>query len=85
MILEEATLSYFGGFGLVKWASYIVSPVVTLMLGSYGLAPSAMRNLGLIALGEFFGFLICHTDRISIPWSFFATTNAMGNITAATL
>ncbi|KAL1875878.1 hypothetical protein Daus18300_003069 [Diaporthe australafricana] len=85
MILEEATLSYFGGFGLFKWASYIISPVVTLMLGSYGLAPSAMRNLGLIVLGEFFGFFICHTDRIFNPWSFFSTTNAMANITGVTL
>lgn len=85
MILEEASLSYLGGSGLFKWVSYIVSPVVTLMLGSYGLAPSALRNLGLVVLGEFFGFLICHTDRIFVPWPFFSTSNTMGNSTSTSL
>lgn len=85
MILEGASLSYFGGSGLFKWVSYIVSPVVTLMLGSYGLAPSAMRNLGLVVLGEFVGFLICHADHIFVPWSFFATTKAMDNTTSTSL
>lgn len=85
MILEEASLSYFGGSGLFKWVSYIVSPVATLMLGSYGLAPSALRNLGLVVLGEFVGFLICHIDRIFVPWSFFSTSNTMGNTTSTSL
>lgn len=85
MILEGASLSYFGGSGLFKWISYIVSPVVTLMLGSYGLPPSAMRNLGLVVLGELVGFLACHADRIFVPWSFFATTHAMSNSTSTSL
>lgn len=85
MILEGASLSYFGGSGLFRWASYIVSPVVTLMLGSYGLAPSAMRNLGLVVLGEFVGFLVCHADRIYAPWSSFAATRAMDNTTSTSL
>lgn len=85
MILEEASLSYFGGSTLFKWFSYIVSPVVTLMLGSYGLAPSAMRNLGLVVLGEFVGFLVCHTDRIFVPWSFFAATKPIDNTTSTSI
>lgn len=85
MILEGASISYLGGSGLFKWVSYIVSPVVTLMLGSYGLAPSAMRNLGLVLLGEFVGFFVCHADRILLPWSFFAATNAMNNTTSSSL
>lgn len=85
MVLEGASLSYFGGSGLFKWISYIVSPVATLMLGSYGLPPSAMRNLGLVVLGELFGFLVCHADRIFVPWFFFATTHATGNTTSTSL
>lgn len=85
MILEGASLSYFGGLGLFKWISYIVSPVVTLTLGSYGLPPSAMRNLGLVVLGEFVGFLVCHANRIFVPWSFFATNHAMDNTTSISL
>lgn len=85
MILEEASLSYLGRPGLFKWVSYIVSPVAALMLGSYGLPPSAMRNLGLVVLGEFVGFLVCHVDRIFVPWSFFTTTHAMDNTTSTSL
>ena len=85
MILEGAALSYLGGSGLFRWMSYIVSPVVTLMLGSYGLAPSALRNLGLVVLGEFFGFLICHSQRIFVPWSFVATTDGVENTTSTSL
>lgn len=85
MILEGASLSYSGGSTLFKWFSYIVSPVVTLMLGSYGLAPSAMRNLGLVVLGEFVGFLVCHTDRIFVPWTFFAAIKPIDNTTSTSL
>ncbi|POS74960.1 hypothetical protein DHEL01_v206644 [Diaporthe helianthi] len=75
MVLEGASQSYLGWSGLFRWTSYIVSPVVTLMLGSYGLAPSALRNLGLAALGEVFGYLLCHSDRIFVPLGFLATTH----------
>ena len=82
MILEGASLSYLGGSGLFRWISYIVSPVATLMLGSYGLAPSAMRNLGLVVLGEFFGFLFCHAEHIVPPWPFFAAKYVVQNTTS---
>ncbi|KAF6824702.1 nuclear membrane fusion protein kar5 [Colletotrichum plurivorum] len=36
------------------WSPYIIYPMVTLFMGSYGLAPSVMRNIGLIILGEWF-------------------------------
>jgi hypothetical protein len=85
MILEGASLSYLGGWGLFRWVSYIVSPVVTLILGSYGLAPSALRNLSLIILGEAFGFLICHPQRIFVPWSFISATSVLENATSTSL
>ncbi|KAG8169350.1 hypothetical protein KVR01_000095 [Diaporthe batatas] len=85
MILEEASQSFLGRPGLFRWMSYIVSPVVTLVLGSYGLAPSALRNLGLVVLGEVFGFLLCHSDRIFVPWRFVSTTQGVGNTTSTSI
>jgi hypothetical protein len=35
------------------WWPYIYCPVASLLLGSYGLPPSALRNLTLIGLGLF--------------------------------
>ncbi|KAK1827714.1 nuclear fusion protein KAR5 [Podospora conica] len=40
------------------WWPHILCPVASLVLGSYGLAPSAFRNLGLLALGEGVGFVV---------------------------
>ncbi|KAH9987270.1 hypothetical protein F4779DRAFT_632371 [Xylariaceae sp. FL0662B] len=44
-----------------SWWPYIWCPLASLIMGSYGLPPSAVRNLGLVALGKrnrrFFGLL----------------------------
>ncbi|ROW03518.1 hypothetical protein VSDG_01360 [Cytospora chrysosperma] len=80
-IIEEANHSYFRGLGVSSWIPYIISPVATLLLGSYGLAPSAFRNLGLIALGEVVGFSFSHLNRVTIPWPVFATEDAVVNAT----
>lgn len=63
--IEKASQSRWTLLGLGNWVPYIVSPVATLLLGSYGLAPSATRNLGLVALGEGFGFLVAHFPTYS--------------------
>lgn len=71
-VIEDINRSRWGGFNLGSLMPYIVSPVATLLLGSYGLAPSAMRNLGLVALGEVVGFAASHLHRItsaSMTWS----------------
>ncbi|RYP75784.1 hypothetical protein DL769_003740 [Monosporascus sp. CRB-8-3] len=36
-----------------SWWPYIWCPAATLVMGSYGLPPSALRNLGLLALGQY--------------------------------
>ncbi|KAK3682584.1 hypothetical protein B0T22DRAFT_444773 [Podospora appendiculata] len=46
-LLEEATSG--------TWWPYFICPTVALVMGSYGLPPSAFRNLGLVALGEVIG------------------------------
>lgn len=40
------------------WWPYIICPVASLTLGSYGLQPSLVRNLLLLGAGEFAGFLV---------------------------
>lgn len=83
-MIEEASHSYFQGLGLSGWVPYIVSPIVTLLLGSYGLGPSAIRNLGLVALGEVVGYSVSYYNRVTIPRSLFATDEAVIDATTTT-
>lgn len=55
-----------------KWWPHIICPVATLVLGSYGLEPSAFRNLGLLALGEGIGlvFSISTSGRLDTVYPF---------------
>lgn len=46
------------------WWPYMICPAISLVMGSYGLPPSILRNLGLIAVGEAFGFAIASFDDI---------------------
>ncbi|KAK0739150.1 hypothetical protein B0T21DRAFT_346496 [Apiosordaria backusii] len=41
-----------------SWWPFVVCPTASLVLGSYGLPPSMLRNFGLLALGEGIGFLV---------------------------
>lgn len=81
-VIKEANRSWWGGFGFGGWAPYIISPVATLLLGSYGLAPSAVRNLGLVALGEAVGFSFSNFHRITtIPWMSYPVGQVISNNT----
>ncbi len=42
----------FLGQHLKSWWPYIWCPVVSMVVGSYGLPPSMLRNIGLLALGK---------------------------------
>jgi len=46
--LQNSFMGRWGHFGI--WP-YVVCPTATLMMGSYGLPPSILRNVGLIAMG----------------------------------
>ncbi|KAJ6437811.1 putative DNA helicase INO80 [Purpureocillium lavendulum] len=50
--------SILGVFGMTRWWPYLLCPVTTLIVGSYGLPPSAMRNVVLLGLGEAAGVMI---------------------------
>lgn len=81
-IIENASRSQWRGFNLSTLLPYLISPVATLILGSYGLAPSAVRNLGLVALGEVIGFSVSHIDRVTMPWKAIPLDSMMDNATA---
>ncbi|KAI1129393.1 hypothetical protein F5Y10DRAFT_291136 [Nemania abortiva] len=56
---------YSGQSPLASWWPYIWCPVVSLVMGSYGLPPSLIRNVGLLALGETAGFIISSFPSLS--------------------
>lgn len=82
-MLEDAKRSHWSGFSFGGWVPYIIGPVATLLLGSYGLAPSAMRNLGLVALGELVGFSVSNLHDISMSWFSSPVGEMVGNSTVA--
>ena len=41
-----------------KWWPFIICPAASLVMGSYGLPPSVMRNMFLVAFGEVTGYLV---------------------------
>lgn len=49
-VTQSAFAGRLGGSG--GWWPFLVCPAVTIIAGSYGLEPSVVRNLGLLALGE---------------------------------
>lgn len=84
-VIEEANRSLWSGFGFGGWMPYIVSPVVTLLLGSYGLAPSAIRNLGLVALGEAVVFSLSNFHRIlTLSWRVYPVGQVVSSTTGTT-
>lgn len=84
-MMKKADQSRWLGSGFGGWVPYIISPAATLSLGSYGLAPSGIRNFGLIVLGEMVGFCVTHVDRITMPWMMWAFDHKTINSTMATL
>ncbi|CAN8098167.1 unnamed protein product [Discula destructiva] len=84
-MIEEAERSRWGNLGLGRWLPYILSPVATLLLGSYGLAPSAIRNLGLVVLGEVVGFSVSHLERFTALLGDLAFNNLAGNNTTTAI
>lgn len=83
--IEDARHSSIYGFGIGHWMPYIISPVAMLLLGSYGLEPSAVRNLGLVALGEVVGFVVSHVPRLTMLYFAPFTDNMTSNNTITSL
>ncbi|KAI0592947.1 hypothetical protein F4775DRAFT_580200 [Biscogniauxia sp. FL1348] len=83
--LEETAASATAvGDSFIKQSSavlwpYIWCPVVSLVMGSYGLPPSALRNLGLFTLGESVGYIISNFPSFS-----YISLSTMGKNSSAT-
>ncbi|KAK5653333.1 hypothetical protein OQA88_9024 [Cercophora sp. LCS_1] len=61
------------------WLPFIICPIVTIIAGSYGLEPSVIRNLGLLALGELTALYISTGPTVNIRYVadvFRSTANA---------
>ncbi|KAK4201093.1 hypothetical protein QBC40DRAFT_348104 [Triangularia verruculosa] len=52
-----------------SWWPFVVCPAASLVLGSYGLPPSMLRNFGLLALGEAIGFLVSAYGDLTTQFS----------------
>ncbi|UQC90917.1 uncharacterized protein CLUP02_16449 [Colletotrichum lupini] len=66
--MASSTSEVRGSFhrpGWTSWVPYVACPAASLLMGSYGLPPSAVRNLGLIALGELAGFVVSYAKYLS--------------------
>ncbi|TGJ88195.1 hypothetical protein E0Z10_g609 [Xylaria hypoxylon] len=59
---------FLGPRAIASWWPYIWCPVVSLVMGSYGLNPSMVRNIGLIALGEAAGFMVSYSTSLSFDF-----------------
>jgi hypothetical protein len=77
------TESFFLGATTRSWWPFFVFPTASLVMGSYGLPPSILRNLGLLAAGEFVGFLVSSYDQLTAQ--FFGGWHAAANNTASSL
>lgn len=67
--VADFTDSFLARSSAMSWWSYIWCPVVSLVLGSYGLPPSASRNFILLTVGELAAFLVSSFDPLPLPFS----------------
>lgn len=58
------TTSFSSTFWFQGWWPYIYCPAASLIMGSYGLPPSAARNIALIGAGEIAGFLVSNISTL---------------------
>lgn len=73
--------SLFNSAATRSWWPFVICPTASLVLGSYGLPPSILRNFGLLAFGEAIGFAISSYSKLTIE--LFAIYNSA--ITAKTM
>jgi hypothetical protein len=64
-----------------SWWPFVVFPTASLVMGSYGLPPSILRNLGLLAFGEGVGFVVSSYQQLTTQ--FFGSIDAIATNTTA--
>lgn len=60
-----------------SWWPFLVCPSAALVLGSYGMPPSMLRNFGLLAFGEAIGFFVSSYGDLTTQFSI--TVDAFGD------
>ena len=80
-LASDVNRSFFGAAASFGWWPYVLCPAASVVMGSYGLAPSAFRNLGLVVLGEAVGYIISSFDRIQAGLLPLATWSSRSNTT----
>ncbi|KAK4241512.1 nuclear fusion protein KAR5 [Achaetomium macrosporum] len=80
---SSITESFFLSATTRSWWPFLVFPTASLVMGSYGLPPSILRNLGLLAVGEFVGFVVSSYDQLTAQ--LFGAWDAATNTTASSL
>ncbi|KAF3761484.1 hypothetical protein M406DRAFT_265687 [Cryphonectria parasitica EP155] len=84
--IEKASkFQWWGGLDFSIWVPCTVSPVATLLFGSYGLEPSVMRNLALASLGEIIGISISSLYHFTVSWVALPFGDLVTNATVDTL
>ncbi len=68
--------------GSSGWWPHVICPTVSLVMGSYGLPPSVIRNLGLLALGQAIGYAVSSYHRFSAELLGFWGPVVVANLTA---
>ncbi|OTA92815.1 hypothetical protein M434DRAFT_31570 [Hypoxylon sp. CO27-5] len=77
---DTATSANYVGSAILKksyipsWWPYIWCPAVSIVLGSYGLPPSATRNVALLVLGEVAGFTYSTVQSLPLDFSSLSIT-----------
>ena len=75
--------SFFMSATARSWWPFVVFPTVSLVMGSYGLPPSILRNVGLLAFGEVVGLVVSSYDQLTTH--FFSILETTANTTASAL
>jgi hypothetical protein len=57
--------SFFMSATTRSWWPFVVFPTASLVMGSYGLPPSIVRNIGLLAFGEAVGFVVSSYQQLT--------------------
>jgi hypothetical protein len=74
--------SFFARVTTTSWWPFVLFPTASLVMGSYGLPPSMLRNIGLLAFGEVVGFVVSSYEQLSDQ--FFGSLREVATSTANT-
>ncbi|KAK4233380.1 nuclear fusion protein KAR5 [Achaetomium macrosporum] len=83
VVVASSVNESFSRATTLSWWPFVIFPTAALVLGSYGLPPSILRNLALLALGGFVGFMVSSYDQLKTQ--LVDALEATANITASSL